>query len=125
MNDPAAKVVVIVVQAVAEEVASYRIWVCTTVRLDIVITINQVNKLPQFQLDEAARFTESDNSSLSVCRQSGFADALLTAKEIRGSLNIEPELREKRQRSTKRHFGYEATDEPISDWNYSCMFVCF
>lgn len=44
MNDPAAKVVVIVVQAVAEEVASYRIWICTMVWLDIVITINQVNK---------------------------------------------------------------------------------
>lgn len=135
MNDPAAKVVVKVVQAVAEEVASYRIWICTMVRLDIVVTVNQVNKLLQFQLDEAARFTESDKSSLSVCRQSGFfSDAQLTAKEICESLNIEPELKEKRQRSTKRHFGYEATDEPISDCsyittsghrNYSCMFVFF
>lgn len=50
MNDPAVKVVVIVVQAVAEEVASYRVWICTMVRLDIVITINQVNKLLQSNL---------------------------------------------------------------------------
>lgn len=119
MNDPAVKVVFIAVQAVAEEVTSHRIWICTMVLLDIVITINQVNKLLQFQLDEAARFTESDNSSLSLCRQSGFADAQLTGKQIRESLNIEPELKEKRLRSTKRHFGYEATDEPISDCSYN------
>lgn len=126
MNDPAAKVVVIAVQAVAEEVASYRIWICTMVRLDVAITINQVNKLLQFQLDEAARFTESDTSSLSVCRHFGFADAQLTAKEIRESLNIEPELKEKRLRSTKRHFGYEATDITTSGHrNYSCMCVFF
>ncbi|KAI2647674.1 Zinc finger MYM-type protein 1 [Labeo rohita] len=48
-------------------------------------------------------------------RQSGFVDAQSTAKELCEALNIEPELKEKRLRSTKRHFAYEAADEPISD----------
>lgn len=40
----------------------------------------------------------------------GFADAQSTAKELCEVLNIESELKEKRLRSTKRHFGYEAAD---------------
>ncbi|KAL6463249.1 hypothetical protein MHYP_G00276400 [Metynnis hypsauchen] len=38
-----------------------------------------------------------------------------TAKELCEALNIEPELKQKRLRSTKRQFGYEAPDEPFSD----------
>lgn len=30
-------------------------------------------------------------------------------------LNIEPEVKEKRLRSTKRQFDYEAVDEPLND----------
>ncbi|XP_034089177.1 uncharacterized protein LOC117557448 [Gymnodraco acuticeps] len=54
-------------------------------------------------------------ASLEAYRQSGFTDAQSTAKEICEILNIEPELKVKRLRSTKRQFGYETADEPFSD----------
>lgn len=115
VNDPAAKVEA---QALAEEVASYRFLICSVVWFDILTTINQVNKLLQsssMQLDIAVKLIESAKTSLSVYRQSGFADAQSTAKEVCETLNIEPELREKRLRSTKRQFAYEAADEPMND----------
>ncbi|KAL0147911.1 hypothetical protein M9458_056788, partial [Cirrhinus mrigala] len=87
VNDPVAKVEA---QALAEESSS-------------------------MQLDVAVRLIESAKHSLMKYRQSGFVDAQSTAKELCEALNIEPELKEKRLRSTKRHFAYEAADEPISD----------
>ncbi|KAK0141004.1 hypothetical protein N1851_021992 [Merluccius polli] len=74
-------------QFLAEEVASYGFLICSVVWFDILTSINQA----------------------------GFADAQSTANELCEALNIEPELREKRLRSTKRQFAYEAADEPMND----------
>lgn len=63
----------------------------------------------------AVKLIESAKTSLSEYRQTGFANAQSTAKELCETLNIEPEQREKRLRSTKRQFAYEAADEPIND----------
>ena len=38
-----------------------------------------------------------------------------TAKELCEALKIEPELKQKRLRSTKRQFAYEAVEEPFND----------
>lgn len=82
---------------------------------DILTSINQVNKLLQscsVQIDIAVELIEKVKTSLSDYRQTGFADAQSTAKELCEALNIEPELRKKRLRSTKRQFVNEAADEP-------------
>lgn len=63
------------------------------------------------QLDIAARLIETAKATLIKYRQSGFSEAIETAKELCEALNIEPELKQKRLRSTKRQFGYEAPDE--------------
>ena len=84
----------------------------------MLTSINQVNKLLQsssMQIDIAVKLIESAKTSLSEYRQTGFADAQSTAKELCEALNIEPELRENRLRSTKRQFGCEAVDEPMND----------
>lgn len=85
---------------------------------DILTSINQVNKLHQsssMQIDIAVKLIETAKTSLSEYRQTGFEDAQSTVKELCEALNIEPELREKRLRSTKRQFAYEAADEPMND----------
>lgn len=115
VHDPAAKVEA---QALAEEVASYRFLICSVVWFDILTSINQVNKLLQsssMQIDIAVKLIEHAKTFLSDYRQTGFADAQSTAKELCEALNIEPELKEKRLRSTKGQFAYEAPDEPMND----------
>lgn len=115
VHDPAAKVEA---QALAEEVASYRFLICSVVWFDILTSVNQVNKLLQsssMQIDIAVKLIEHAKTFLSDYRQTGFADAQSTAKELCEALNIEPELKEKRLRSTKRQFAYEAPDEPMND----------
>ncbi|CAM4635381.1 unnamed protein product [Leuciscus chuanchicus] len=67
------------------------------------------------QLDIAVRLIDNAKTSLSRYRHSGFAEAVSTAKELCEAMNIEPELKEKRLRNTKRQFAYETADEPFSD----------
>lgn len=115
VSDPVAKVEA---QALAEEVASFRFLICSVVWCELLTITNQVNKLLQsssMQLDIAVRLIDSAKSNLSNYRQSGFDEAVSTAKELCEALNIEPELKEKRLRSTKRQFAYEAVDEPLND----------
>nr|XP_055051180.1 zinc finger MYM-type protein 1-like [Misgurnus anguillicaudatus] len=115
LHDPVAKVEA---QALAEEVGSYRFLICCVVWCDILTIINQVNKLLQastMQLDIAVDLIQKAESSLREYRKSGFSDAQTTAKDLCEQMNLEPVLKEKRLRSTKKHFSYEASDEPISD----------
>ncbi|XDV34378.1 hypothetical protein PO909_004542 [Leuciscus waleckii] len=115
VNDSVAK---IEAQALAEEVASFRFLICSVVWCEILTTTNQVNKLLQtssMQLDIAVRLIDNAKTSLSRYRHSGFAEAVSTAKELCEAMNIEPELKEKRLRNTKRQFAYETADEPFSD----------
>lgn len=39
----------------------------------------------------------------------------MSAKDICEEMNAEAVLQQKRLRSTKHHFSYEAVDEPLSD----------
>ena len=50
-------------------------------------------------------------TSLSRYRHSGFAEAVSTAKDLCEAMNIEPQLKEKMLRNTKRQFAYEAADK--------------
>ena len=63
------------------------------------------------QLDIAVRLIDSAKSNLTKYRQSRFDKAVSTATELCEPLNIEPELKQKRLRSTERQFEYEAVDE--------------
>lgn len=100
VNDSVAK---IEAQALAEEVASFRFLICSVVWCEILTTTNQVNKLLQtssMQLDIAVRLIDNAKTSLSRYRHSGVS----SAKELCEAMNIEPELKEKRLRNTKRQF---------------------
>lgn len=49
-------------------------------------------------------------------RASGFVTTQMAAKDMtREEMNVEAVLKQKRLRSTKRHFSYESHDEPFSD----------
>lgn len=114
-NDPTVKVEA---QALAEEVGSFRFLICCVVWCEILKTTNQVNLLLQsasMQLDVAVQLIDRAKTTLSTYRNSGFSEAVSTAKALCETMNIEPELKEKRLRSTKRHFAYEAADEPLTD----------
>ncbi|XP_064083837.1 uncharacterized protein LOC135199610 [Macrobrachium nipponense] len=114
--EPAIK---IEAQALAEEVGSYQFSICTVVWYDILRKVQTVNKLLQSQcmhLDvELLTFSRRLETSLVSYRDTGFADAQTSAKEICEEMNVEAALKQKRLRTTKRQFSYEAPDEPITD----------
>nr|XP_023667508.1 uncharacterized protein LOC111843829 [Paramormyrops kingsleyae] len=101
-------------QSLAEEIGSYRFCICTAIRYDILSKIWYVSKLiqsPSMQLDVAVDLLKKTRDSLTSYRNTGFSDAQTTAKEM----NVEAELKQKRLRTTKRHFGYDSPDEPMQD----------
>ncbi|XP_076033038.1 uncharacterized protein LOC143020497 [Oratosquilla oratoria] len=113
--DPAIK---IEAQALAEEVGSYRFSICTVVWYDILRKVQTVNKLLQSQcmhLDVAVDILKKAETSHVSYRDTGFADAQTSAKEVCEEMNVEAALKQKRFRTTKRQFSYEASDEPITD----------
>ncbi len=55
------------------------------------------------------------DQGLQSYRASGFVTAQMAAKDICEEINVEAVLKQKRLRSTKRHFSYESHDEPLSD----------
>ncbi|XP_064078550.1 uncharacterized protein LOC135195979 [Macrobrachium nipponense] len=66
-------------------------------------------------LDVAVDILKKAETSLVSYRDTGFADAQTFAKEICEEMNVEAALKQKRLRTTKRQFSYEAPDEPITD----------
>ena len=67
------------------------------------------------QLDVAVDLLTKAKPSLTNYRRTGFASAQASAKDMCEEMNVEAVLKEKRLRSTKKHFAYEAPDEPIAD----------
>ncbi|GAA6090964.1 zinc finger MYM-type protein 1-like, partial [Tachysurus ichikawai] len=70
---------------------------------------------PSMQLDVAVDMLKKNRDSLDGYRNTGFSSAQVTAKEMCEEMNVEAVIKQKRLRSTKRHFGYEAPDESIGD----------
>lgn len=70
---------------------------------------------PSMQLDVAVDLLKKTRDSLDSYRSTGFTSAQTTAKEMCDEMNVEAVLKQKRLRTTKRQFGYEAPDEPIGD----------
>ncbi|XP_076037997.1 uncharacterized protein LOC143023362 [Oratosquilla oratoria] len=92
--DPAVK---IEVQALAEEVGSYRFSICTVVWY-ILRKVQTVNKLLQSQcmhLDVAVDILKKAETSLVSYRDTGFADAQTSAKEVCEEMNVEAALKQK------------------------------
>lgn len=67
------------------------------------------------QLDVAVNLLESTKSHLLSYRNDGFAAAQASAKDACEEMHVETVLKEKRLRSMKTHFTYEAPDEPVRD----------
>ncbi|XP_034544579.1 zinc finger MYM-type protein 1-like [Notolabrus celidotus] len=115
VTDPLTKVEA---QSLAEEVGSYRFLICTVVWYDILHHVNHVSKLlqsPKMQLDVAVDLLTKAKTSLTNYRGTGFASAQASAKDMCEEMNVEAVLKQKRLRNTKKHFAYEAPEEPIAD----------
>jgi len=105
-------------QSLAEEIGSYRFSICTVIWYDILNKIQHVSKQmqsPSMQLDVAVDMLKKNRESLDGYRNTGFSSAQATAKEMCEEMNVEAVIKQKRLRTTKRHFGYEAPDEPIGE----------
>ena len=82
VTDPLTKVEA---QSLAEEVGSYRFLICTVLWYDILHHVNHVSKLLQsatMQLDVAVDLLTKANISLTSYRDTGFAAAQATAKDM-------------------------------------------
>ena len=104
--------------SLADELGSFRFQICYVVWYDILSKINTTSKLLQsvnMQLDVTVNLIQKSKDNLVSYRTTGFNDAQVSAKEIFEQMNTEAVLKEKRLRSTKRHFAYEAADEPIQN----------
>ncbi len=114
-KDPAIKAEA---QSLSEEVGSYRFSICTVVWYDMLSAIQHASKLmqsPNMHVDLAVSLLKKTERDLQSCRASGFVTAQMAAKDICEDMNVEAVLKQKRLRSTKRHFSYESHDEPFSD----------
>ena len=67
------------------------------------------------QLDVAVGLIQKNKENVISYRATGFKDAQISAKETCEQMNTEAVLKQKRLRTTKRHFAYEMPDEPQSD----------
>lgn len=79
---------------------------------------NTVNKLLQsasMQLEIAVNLISNPKVSLTTYRETGFCEALTTAKSICEEMNVKAVQKEKRLRNCKRHFSYEAPYELVTD----------
>lgn len=117
-NKATDPVVAVEANSLAEEIGSFRFQICCVVWCDILSKINITSKLLQstnMQLDVAVDLVQKNKGELISYRKTGFCDAQTSAKEICEQMNTEAVLKEKPLRSTKRHFAYEAADEPIVD----------
>ncbi|XP_039622153.1 uncharacterized protein LOC120537339 [Polypterus senegalus] len=114
-KDPAIKAEA---QSLSEEVGSYHFSICTVVWYDMLSAIQHVSKLmqsPNMHVDLAVNLLKKTEQGLQSYRTSGFVTAQMAAKDICEEMNVEAVLKQKRPRSTKRHFSYESHDEPFSD----------
>lgn len=114
-KDPAIKAEA---QSLSEEVGSYRFSICTVVWYDMLSAIQHASKLmqsPNMHVDLAVSLLKKTERDLQSYRATGFVTAQMAAKEICEDMNVEAVLKQKRLRSTKRHFSYESHDEPFSD----------
>ncbi|KAK0140221.1 Zinc finger MYM-type protein 1 [Merluccius polli] len=114
-KDPAIKADA---QSLSEEVGSYRFSICTVVRYDMLSAIQNVSKVmqsPNMDVDLAVSLLKKTERGLQSYRASGFVTAQMAAKDLCEEMNVEAVLKQKRLRSTKRHFSYESHDETITD----------
>ena len=105
-------------QSLSEEVGSYRFSICTVVWYDMLSAIQHVSKLmqsPGMDVDIVVGLLKKTERGLQSYRASGFVTAQMAAKDLCEDMNVEAVLKQKRLRSTKRHFSFESHDEPISD----------
>ncbi|KAI4802299.1 hypothetical protein KUCAC02_020147 [Chaenocephalus aceratus] len=67
------------------------------------------------QLDIAVDLLRKTKTTLEDYRATGFASAQISAKDMCENMDVDAVLKEKRLRSTKRQFSYEAPDEPMAN----------
>lgn len=81
---------------------------------DMLSAIQHVSKLmqtPHMDVDLVVSLLKKTERDLQSYRASGFVTAQMAAKDLCEEINV---LKQKRLRSTNRHFSFESHDEPIS-----------
>ncbi|KAM3624160.1 uncharacterized protein V6R79_019961 [Siganus canaliculatus] len=114
-TDPIVKVET---HSLAEEIGSFRFQICCMVWYEILSQINTTSKLLQsanMQIDVAMSLVQRNQKNLISYRATGFKDAQVSAKDMCEQMNTDAVLKQKRLRTTKRHFAYEMPDEPQAD----------
>jgi len=105
-------------QSLSEEVGSYRFAICSVVWYDLLCKIQHVSKQmqsPSMHVDVAVNLLKKTERGIQNYRATGFVAAQMAATDICEQMNLESVLKQKRLRSTKRYFSYEAFDEPLID----------
>ena len=86
---------------------SYRFSISTVVWPDMLAAIQHVNKFmqsPNMDVDLVVSLLKKTERGLQSYRASGFVTAQMAAKDLCEEMNVEAVLKQKRLRSTKRHF---------------------
>ncbi|CAB4062157.1 unnamed protein product [Lepeophtheirus salmonis] len=67
------------------------------------------------QLGVAVNLLKKIKHFLTSYRKTGFAASQISTKQMCEERNVEPEFKQKRLRTTKRHFGFESPDKLVQD----------
>ncbi|XP_039311326.1 uncharacterized protein LOC113005043 [Solenopsis invicta] len=105
-------------QTLASQLCVYNFLVILVIWYDILFRINIVSKSMQsntMDLGSAVSLMESCAEYIENYRLNGFAKALVDAKELAKSLDVDPIFVQKRVNRKKRMFNYEHSDETMSD----------
>ncbi|XP_039313520.1 uncharacterized protein LOC120359587 [Solenopsis invicta] len=105
-------------QTLASQLCDYNFLVMLVIWYDILFRINIVSKSMQsntMDLGSAVSLMESYAEYIENYRLNGFAKALVDAKELAKSLDVDPIFVQKRVNRKKRMFNYEHSDETMSD----------
>jgi hypothetical protein len=108
-----------IVKAEAESLANFEVGnvefiLATIMWYDILFAVNTVSKLLQsanMQLDVATEQIKGLVTYLTKYWDTGFHSAMITAKEIASTTDVEQVFKQNRNRQRKRQFDYESTAE--------------
>ncbi|KAF6204696.1 hypothetical protein GE061_018857 [Apolygus lucorum] len=103
----------------ASQIRDFSFLVSLTAWYNILFQINLVSKFlqsPTFDLAETISLLEKCTVFFKTFRANGFAECLVSAKELAEQLGAEAEfVHHKRLRKIKKNFDYENSDDPPAD----------
>lgn len=107
-------------QCLADNLCEFKFLISLVVWYDLLFQINVASKAMQgitMDIITATSIVKGCLNYIISYRNTGYIFAVLSAKDIAETLNVEPSLKPKRRRLTKRQFEYESSDnyEPTQE----------